>query len=111
MTGKQFTGWAEAVFGKYNLAMKTEVEKWLDAEWDEDEIDALRHVALREHPSVYGKPPGYHEIEEMRETSHKLCIEARPKQNLVPREEAQYRGDHVPFDFEAAWKRIVKKVK
>jgi hypothetical protein len=42
--------------------MKAEVEKWLGAR-DDYFAAAIREIALREHPSVYGKPPGVHELE------------------------------------------------
>jgi hypothetical protein len=42
--------------------MKAEVEKWLGTH-DDYFIAAMREIALREHPSVYGKPPGVHELE------------------------------------------------
>jgi hypothetical protein len=59
---QQFTSWAEAVFGKYLPAMKLEVEKWLGSR-DCYFAAAMREIALREHPSIYGKPPGVHELE------------------------------------------------
>jgi hypothetical protein len=42
--------------------MKLEVEKWLGAR-DGYFAAAMREIALREHPSIYGKPPGVHELE------------------------------------------------
>lgn len=62
MTPSQFCTWAEAVFGKYTPAMKAEVEAWLEPH-TQYFIAALREVTLREHPSIYGKPPGVHEVE------------------------------------------------
>jgi hypothetical protein len=63
MTGSQFTMWSEATFGKYLPAMKAEVENWLKPHTPYF-ISALREIALREHPSVYGRPPGVHEVEQ-----------------------------------------------
>jgi hypothetical protein len=65
MTSQQFTAWAEAVFGKYLPAMKAEVEKWLSV-YDRFFIAAMREIALHEHPSIYGKPPGVYELEQMK---------------------------------------------
>ena len=62
MTGEQFTAWAGVVYGKYMPAMKAEVEAWLSTR-DGYFVAALRELALREHPSIYGKPPGVHELE------------------------------------------------
>lgn len=62
MTPQQFVAWATATFGKYLPAMQAEVEAWL-APHDRYFIAAMREVVLREHPSVYGKPPGVHELE------------------------------------------------
>jgi len=75
MTPEQFVAWAEEVFGKYLPAMKAEVTKWLAAHtsWF---VAGMRSVALREHPSVYGKPPGVYELEQFKihafETGHTL---------------------------------------
>jgi len=65
MTAQQFTSWAEATFGKYLPAMKMEVENWL-REKSPYFTAALREVALREHPSVYGRPPGVYELEQFK---------------------------------------------
>lgn len=65
MTGRQFTTWAEATFGRYLPAMKAEVEKWFTGE-PEMFADAMCDIALKEHPSVYGKPPGVYELEQFR---------------------------------------------
>lgn len=62
MTPQQFTAWATATFGSYLPAMKLEVEKWLSTHTPFF-VAALREIALREHPSVYGRPPGVHELE------------------------------------------------
>ena len=69
MTGEQFVAWAEAAFGKYLPLMKAEVVKWLSAH-DEWFLAGMREVALREHPSIYGKPPGVHELEQMKVRAH-----------------------------------------
>ena len=75
MTGKQFTTWATGVFGQYLPAMRGEVEAWFDGK-PPFFADAMCEVALKEHPSVYGKPPGVHELEQMKvrayERSHAL---------------------------------------
>lgn len=65
MTPAEFTAWAAAVFGQYLPAMRLEVERWL-SDKSGHFIAGLREVALREHPSVYGKPPGVAELEAMK---------------------------------------------
>jgi len=84
MTPQAFVAWAEAVFGKYLPAMKAEVEKWL-AVHDEWFLWGMRDVALSEHPSIYGKPPGVHELEVMKvrayERGHTLEAIAASKRN------------------------------
>lgn len=65
MTGEQFVAWAEAAFGKYLPLMKAEVVKWLSAH-DEWFLAGMRETALKEHPSIYGKPPGVYELEQMK---------------------------------------------
>lgn len=86
MTPQAFTAWAEAVFGKYLPAMKAEVEKWLGAH-DEWFLWGMRDVALCEHPSIYGKPPGVHELEVMKvrayERGHTLEAIAATKRNTT----------------------------
>ncbi len=89
MTPQQFTTWATAVFGKYLPAMQAEVEQWLSPR-GRYFIAALREIALREHPSAYGKPPGVHELEtwkiEAYQRGHTLeAIEAsrRPRPALA----------------------------
>jgi len=81
-----FTAWAEAVFGKYTPAMKAEVEKWLSAH-DEWFLHGMREVALHEHPSIYGKPPGVYELEQMKvrayERGHTLEAIAATKRNTT----------------------------
>lgn len=84
MTGEQFTGWAEVVFGKYLPAMKAEVVAWL-APRDGYFVAALREIALREHPSIYGKPPGVHEVEQWK-------IEAYQRGHTLEAIEAAKRG-------------------
>ncbi len=67
MTPQQFTAWAEAVFGKYTPAMKAEVERWFGEDGRDGYFAAgMREEALREHPSIYGRPPGVHELETMK---------------------------------------------
>jgi len=94
MTVQQFTTWAEAVFGKYLPAMKAEVEKWLGAH-DEWFRRGMREVALLEHPSIYGKPPGVHELEQMKirayERGHTLEAIAAANKNttLIASESAE----------------------
>jgi hypothetical protein len=65
MTASQFVLWAESAFGRYMPAMKGEVEAWLRVT-DGYFIAALREVVLRDHPSTFGKPPGVHELDEMK---------------------------------------------
>jgi len=64
MTPQQFTGWASSVFGKYLPLMQTEVELWLQPH-NKYFVAALRDIALRTHPSMYGKPPGVAELVKM----------------------------------------------
>ncbi|MFA5376827.1 MAG: hypothetical protein WC455_13845 [Dehalococcoidia bacterium] len=71
MNAVGFANWAESVFGKYLPAMKPEVIKWLDGK-DEYFLSALCDICLRDHPSVYGKPPGVHELETMKLDAYKL---------------------------------------
>lgn len=86
MTSEQFTAWAEAAFGKYLPLMKAEVVKWLSAH-DEWFLAGMREVALREHPSIYGKPPGVHELEVMKvrayERGHAIEAIAAAKRNTT----------------------------
>lgn len=86
MTSQAFVAWAEAVFGKYLPAMKAEVEKWLAAH-DEWFLWGMRDVALTEHPSIYGKPPGVHELEVMKvrayERGHAIEAIAAAKRNTT----------------------------
>lgn len=84
MTGEQFVQWAEVVYGKYMPAMKAEVVAWL-APRDGYFVAALRELALREHPSIYGKPPGVHEVEAWK-------IEAYQRGHTLEAIEASKRG-------------------
>jgi len=59
---QQFVLWAESAYGKYLLAMKGEVEKWLSV-YSPYFVAALKELVLRDHPYVYGKPPGVHELD------------------------------------------------
>lgn len=62
MTPTEFVQWSEQTFGRYTASMRLEVEAWLRPH-DTYFIAALREVALREHPSTFGKPPGVHELD------------------------------------------------
>lgn len=80
MTSDQFVRWAERTFGKYTVGMHDEVEAWLSPRTPYF-LAGLRVIALRDHPSVYGKPPGVHELEvfrlEAQEKGHALeAVEA-----------------------------------
>lgn len=84
MTPTTFTAWSAAVFGRYLPAMQAEVEKWLEPH-STYFIAALREVVLRDHPSVYGKPPGVAELEKMK-------IEAYQRGHTLQAIEAAGRG-------------------
>jgi len=84
MTADQFVAWSEAVFGPYTAGMKAEVTEWLRPR-SPFMVAALRQVALREHPSVYGKPPGVHELEAFR-------IEAQDRGHALEAIDAASRG-------------------
>ena len=100
MTHQQFTNWAEVVYGKYMPAMKAEVEAWLSTR-DGYFVAALRELALREHPSIYGKPPGVHELEawkiEAYQRGHTLeAIEASKRS--TPLLAAEVEEEYLPAD-------------
>ena len=65
MTTESWIRWAEDCFGEYRPTMRAEVIAWLQPR-SSAFLAALREVALRDHPSVYGKPPGVHELEAFR---------------------------------------------
>lgn len=100
MTGEQFVAWAEAAFGKYLPLMKAEVVRWLSAH-DEWFLAGMRETALKEHPSIYGKPPGVYELEQMKvrayERGHTLeAIEASKRG--TPLIAAEVEEDYVPAE-------------
>lgn len=104
MTPTQFTAWATAVFGAYPPAMKLEVEKWL-ADKSIYFIAALRVVALAEHPSVYGRPPGVHELEVMKVQAYREGHALEAKQIESDGGQKQLPGGEV-IDFEGARKQL-----
>lgn len=105
MKVQQFIQWAESAYGKYFPMMKIEVEKWL-SEWDEDRIDVLRHVVLIDYQD-FGRPPNFNAIARLQDAVEAMIEAAAPKQIESVRPDVQFQGEHVPLDFEAAWRKIV----
>jgi hypothetical protein len=89
MTAKQFTTWAEAVYGKYTPAMRLEVEKWLEDNarspvW----TDALRQVVLENYDSGYGRlPPDVHQVFALRLQVHPLSHKLEDERRLLEKKE------------------------
>lgn len=117
MTPQKFIRWAEACFGEYRPLMREEVAEWLRIR-SPFMLDALREVALRDHPSVYGKPPGVHELEKMRleaqEKGHSLeAIEAartgRPA--IAENTDEETLREELDEKLSALWKKFGVKTK